>query len=1004
VASFGSPIAGDLADLVAEPPRRGLLDDTDHRAAMISRFSVSGGGLLTAVAPIRSFARPVEIKIDLGDEAVPTGSERYRFVQLNPLPSPAQAAGVMRVLGDSGATMPTFFLGGPGLDEMTPSGTVPVSGLVVEGAAVFVGATLGPCALAPREWARVLLHAMIEAGEPDVGSWAAFAEALDDGPRALYVLRHTGQPPAPGGMIFDVELPGGGTEFVTVDERGDLAAVAPGDVFAPGARVRLRTLGGAAYHTAYDSDLRSSAEPLAAESERWFEPSRFGDGSGTLLCTDLDGWFAERPSGVTLPRYYTGNRVEPLLDGIETFTRMWDDFQPLRNPAGALTAPDGTPYGAWLACWTFEDFELVPGEPASRFVALVEELHRDGTGYQVRLLASKLVQFRGTESQEERLLLVVAFTLAIGGIGGGSALLEAFDRGGSAELWVITHLAAILVVMAASTQFVDAITDALDGSKKVLEELRPAQAATPRIALPSRYPARFSDNPTSDGLPATLLTALAAVEHVGVWHNKMQMLALPGPAGATAPTFVAYLGGVDFNDNRVDTWGHRWPEDYHDVQARLTGPAVADLFQTFYDRWEFDTPRLVGDEGPAAANSCPRVRPNPGDPPTPGLSAIAPTGDDIVQIARTLYRPAAGNAGEAFPFAPDGEATVHDSMLRAIRSAEEYIYIEDQFMVPPDSAHQGPELIEALEEAAQRCTALILVFPEGTGDPQWLFGIERRNMLMARLNAAWAGRLFLPLIRTRPLLGPADRISARGRTVLVNAIDHADSQIVVADGVRVPDTPCWAWIEGELVLVRTTSLDTISGEATLELTRAHSGHHADAWAREHAAGAPVTFTTLADVFIHAKVLLVDDVYASIGSVNMNRRSLFHDGEISAQIVPGRLRAAADNPVRSLRCRIWGDHLGLPPEAAEAELADPLAALPLFRRPRAAGNPLVPFVLLDDMQPSGLAVATESALQILGTIIGGLGQLAGDLQRAALWRTVIDPTTALDPYHQAEPFG
>jgi hypothetical protein len=151
-------------------------------------------------------------------------------------------------------------------------------------------------------------------------------------------------------------------------------------------------------------------------------------------------------------------------------------------------------------------------------------------------------------------------------------------------------------------------------------------------------------------------------------------------------------------------------------------------------------------------------------------------------------------------------------------------------------------------------------------------------------------------------------------------------------------------------------------------------------------------------------VLVDDAYASIGSVNMNRRSMFHDGEISAQIVPGRLRAAVDNPVRSLRCRIWGDHLGLPPDSAEAELADPLAALSLFRRPRAAGNPLVPFELLDDMDPVGPGVETDNALQILGTIVAGLGQIGGDLARRAIWSTIVDPTTSLDPFHETSPFG
>ena len=165
----------------------------------------------------------------------------------------------------------------------------------------------------------------------------------------------------------------------------------------------------------------------------------------------------------------------------------------------------------------------------------------------------------------------------------------------------------------------------------------------------------------------------------------------------------------------------------------------------------------------------------------------------------------------------------------------------------------------------------------------------------------------------------------------------------------------------------------------------------------------MTFTELDDVFIHAKVVLIDDVYASIGSANMNRRWMYHDGELNAHVVPGRLRAAADNPVRSLRCRIWADHAGIPPQLAESELADPIAALPLLMRPRAAGNPLSRHELLDNNLPEGIEIQTKTAMQTLATIFGGLGQVGGEVAKAALWRTLIDPTTSLDPFFDTEPF-
>ena len=49
--------------------------------------------------------------------------------------------------------MPTFYLGGPGIDPSV-AGTIAAGDTILFGQQVFLGATLGPIALAPREWAR----------------------------------------------------------------------------------------------------------------------------------------------------------------------------------------------------------------------------------------------------------------------------------------------------------------------------------------------------------------------------------------------------------------------------------------------------------------------------------------------------------------------------------------------------------------------------------------------------------------------------------------------------------------------------------------------------------------------------------------------------------------------------------------------------------------------------------------------------------------------------------
>ena len=237
MATFVPPIAGAMTGLTVDRPTRGVVDDTGHRVALISRFAEPAN--VTAVAPARAHARLIQVDGQFPD-AAPADAGRVYFVELSPLASATNE--VLRRLGDAGATMPTFYVSGPNLVATMPSGVVDAGDTLASGAAVLVGATLGPCALAPREWARVLRDAMAGAGE-DVASWADFLAALGNEP-ALYILQHTGQPPAPGQMHFDVDPGNGNIQLVTIDAHGDLAvAASPADVFAPGARIRLRGSG-----------------------------------------------------------------------------------------------------------------------------------------------------------------------------------------------------------------------------------------------------------------------------------------------------------------------------------------------------------------------------------------------------------------------------------------------------------------------------------------------------------------------------------------------------------------------------------------------------------------------------------------------------------------------------------------------------------------------------------------------------------------------------------------
>jgi phosphatidylserine/phosphatidylglycerophosphate/cardiolipin synthase-like enzyme len=146
---------------------------------------------------------------------------------------------------------------------------------------------------------------------------------------------------------------------------------------------------------------------------------------------------------------------------------------------------------------------------------------------------------------------------------------------------------------------------------------------------------------------------------------------------------IAFVGGIDltsFNGDRWDTPDHpaRGAVGWHDVAARIDGPAVHDVAANFAMRWEATT----GEKLPAVAT-----------PP--------PAGDVDLQIVRTV-------PDGMYPQLRRGEFRILESYLRALRAAQRFIYLENQFL-------WSPEILAVLREKLARPPTpdfrLLLVLP-----------------------------------------------------------------------------------------------------------------------------------------------------------------------------------------------------------------------------------------------------------------------------------------------------
>jgi phosphatidylserine/phosphatidylglycerophosphate/cardiolipin synthase-like enzyme len=163
---------------------------------------------------------------------------------------------------------------------------------------------------------------------------------------------------------------------------------------------------------------------------------------------------------------------------------------------------------------------------------------------------------------------------------------------------------------------------------------------------------------------------------------------------------VAFVGGIDltsFEGQRLDHSEHP-PRDtlgWHDACFRLEGPIVADVGTHFLQRW-----RELADD----------------DPPEPHRPAPRPGGVEA-QLVRTVPE-------RVYHGLPLGEFSIVESYVRALRSAERFVYLESQFLWSPELVSI---LVDKLREPPRddfRVVALLPAHPNnGTDDTRGQLGV-----------------------------------------------------------------------------------------------------------------------------------------------------------------------------------------------------------------------------------------------------------------------------------------
>ncbi len=148
---------------------------------------------------------------------------------------------------------------------------------------------------------------------------------------------------------------------------------------------------------------------------------------------------------------------------------------------------------------------------------------------------------------------------------------------------------------------------------------------------------------------------------------------------------IAYVGGIDltnFKGDRWDTKNHslRFGTNWHDIQVQIEGEAVADVAESFRQRWQVVT----------------------GDDSLPHRTPVSqPDWNTPVQVVRTIPR-------KVYKFARKGEYGIFHSYIEAIQQANQLIYIENQYLWSPQITDA---LIEKMNRKSSENLRVVIVLP-----------------------------------------------------------------------------------------------------------------------------------------------------------------------------------------------------------------------------------------------------------------------------------------------------
>ncbi|CAI9113994.1 OLC1v1037458C4 [Oldenlandia corymbosa var. corymbosa] len=394
-------------------------------------------------------------------------------------------------------------------------------------------------------------------------------------------------------------------------------------------------------------------------------------------------------------------------------------------------------------------------------------------------------------------------------------------------------------------------------------------------------------------------------------HQKIVVVDSDMPSGGSQQRrIVSFVGGIDLCDGRYDTAFHslfrtldtahhddfhqpNFPgaaitkggprEPWHDIHSRLEGPIAWDVLFNFEQRWR----KQGGKDLLVNLRELDEVI----IPPSPVMFP-----DDEESWHVQLFRSIDGGAAFGFPDTPEEAAkaglvsgkdniidrSIQDAYINAIRRAKNFIYIENQYFLGScygwkaddikvediGALHQIPKelslKIVSKIEAGERFTVYIVV-------PMWPEGIPESGSVQAILD--WQRRT-MEMMYTDIIKALREKGIEEDPRNYLTFFCLGNREVKKSGEYEPSEQP----------------------EPDSDYIRAQEARR---------------FM----IYVHTKMMIVDDEYIIIGSANINQRSM--DGARDSEIAMGAYqphhlstRTPARGQIHGFRMSLWYEHLGM----------------------------------------------------------------------------------------------